>query len=110
MQVQSTSFNATINGLNCPIRLRKSGKIVQFSVDAAGALSQNEGYTDAVIPEGYRPIGGAVTIVAKNVTAANLAVNYGTTRYIIETSGRVVVTSDSTGALERLATGCWITD
>lgn len=98
----------TINGLSCTFYLTKIGKLVICNIIASGSLSTNDQGVNSVIPAAYRPA-QSLFITAYNVTGTELSIDHGCTRYAFETTGRVTVTSNHKGVLERKAFGCWFT-
>lgn len=98
----------TINGLSCTFYLTKIGKLVICNIIASGSLSTNDQGVNSVIPATYRPA-QSLFITAYNVTGTELSIDHGCTRYAFETTGRVTVTSNHKGVLERKAFGCWFT-
>jgi hypothetical protein len=98
----------TINGLSCTFYLTKIGKLVICNIIASGSLSTNDQGVNSVIPATYRPT-QSLFITAYNVTGTELSIDHGCTRYAFETTGRVTVTSNHKGVLERKAFGCWFT-
>lgn len=98
----------TINGLSCTFYLTKIGKLVICNIIASGSLSTNDQGANSVIPAAYRPA-QSLFITAYNVTGTELSMDHGCTRYAFETTGRVTVTSNHKGVLERKAFGCWFT-
>lgn len=98
----------TINGLSCTFYLTKIGKLVICNIIASGSLSTNDQGVNSVIPAAYRPT-QSLFITAYNVTGTELSIDHGCTRYAFETTGRVTVTSNHKGVLERKAFGCWFT-
>lgn len=89
------------------IYLQKIGRIVFFTIMGAGKMALNSDGAADVIQEGWRP-SRDIFATTTNHTAANLGTNYGTSRFVLTTTGSIRVYTQNKEALERCVSGVYI--
>lgn len=97
---------ATVSGKGLTVTLYKSGHIVNAEFKKIGGMP-NSGYNSAMltIPDGFRPT------VAQHIYYLGIAGNgrSGDGKYIVSKAGEVSMFTTTTGGIERIVTGSWIT-
>lgn len=97
---------ATVSGNGLTVTLYKSGHVVNAEFKKIGNMPKS-GYNSVMltIPDGFRPT------VAQQIYYLGIAGNSrsGDGKYMVSKAGDVSMFTTTTGAIERIVTGSWIT-
>ena len=97
---------ATVSGNGLTVTLYKSGRVVNAEFKKIGNMPKNS-YNDVMltIPDGFRPT------VAQQIYYLGIAGSgrSGDGKYMVSKAGDVSMFTTTTGAIERIMTGSWIT-
>lgn len=97
---------ATVSGNGLTVTLYKSGRVVNAEFKKIGNMPKN-GYNSVMltIPDGFRPT------VAQQIYYLGIAGSSrsGDGKYMVSKAGDVSMFTTTTGAIERIVTGSWIT-
>ena len=97
---------ATVSGNGLTVTLYKSGHVVNAEFKKIGNMPKN-GYNDVMltIPDEFRPT------VAQQIYYLGIAGNSrsGDGKYMVSKAGDVSMFTTTTGGIERIVTGSWIT-
>lgn len=97
---------ATVSGNGLTVKLYKSGRIVNAEFKKIGNMPKS-GYNSVMLtlPDGFWPT------VTQQIYYLGIAGNgrNGDGKYIVTTNGEVSMFTTTTGGIERIVTGSWIT-
>lgn len=97
---------ATVSGNGLTVTLYKSGRVVNAEFKKIGNMPKN-GYNSVMltIPDGFRPT------VEQQIYYLGIAGSSrsGDGKYMVSKAGEVSMFTTTTGAIERIVTGSWIT-